>query len=134
MRQPVTEAQRHQAKTRARQRLAALGVEVDAMDHEQLRAVWESSRAAYINIANAGLHMHPVHTTGDPLPGACAHARYGMLADAIADYFGEHPASWSAPQIDWPHHGDEQAPTITVVHDPPAHLRAIEPPRISTLN
>lgn len=84
------------------------------MDHEQIKAVWESSRAAYVNIAGAGLHMHPVHVEDDPLPGACAHARYGMLAEALKGWFGAHPEGWSTPHIAWPHHGDEPATTITV--------------------
>lgn len=102
----ATAAERHKTKARARARLAALGIDVDAMDHEQIRAVWESSRNAYINIASSGLHMNPVHLEDDPLPGACTHARYGMLHQALVDYFGTWPEGWSSPHIQWPHHGE----------------------------
>ena len=44
-------SERRRRKARARARLLALGINVDTMPHEQIRALWESVRAAYINNA-----------------------------------------------------------------------------------
>ena len=103
----------HPAAQRARKRLQALGIDPDTMDREQIRAAYESWRAAYIEVATAGRHMERITRDGDPLSGACLHARYGMLTDSIKDLYGEHPAGWSHPRIAWPGPG-ERATTITV--------------------
>lgn len=105
----AAEAARRRAKARGRARLKALGIDVDQMSHQQIRQAWESARAAYINHANAGLHLNPMLLDGDPMPGACLHARVGALRDAIRDWYGQHPADWSPAQIAWPTHQEHAA-------------------------
>lgn len=82
------EIAQRKAKARGRARLKALGIDVDTLTHEQIREAYEAYRAAYIDAAEAGRHMEPVRIDGDPLSGACAHARYGQLVDALRDWGG----------------------------------------------
>lgn len=100
---------RRRAKTRGRARLKALGIDVDTLDHEQIRDAYETLRAAYIDMAEAGRHMEPVRIDGDPLSGACMHARWGMITAAVADAYGTHPDGWSPPRIQWPTHHERAA-------------------------
>lgn len=113
---------RQRARNRARARLRALGIDVDQMDHEQIRQAWEYARRAYINGAQAGIHMRALHLEDDPLPGACLHARFGMLKQALADFHDEWPDGWSPPRVEWPHHGHQQRATVAVTQDAPAAL------------
>lgn len=97
-------------KARGRARLKALGIDVGVMDHDQIRRAYETLRAAYIDMAEAGRHMEPVRIDGDPLSGACMHARWGQLVDAIKDFHGgTHPEGWSPPRIKWPTHHERAA-------------------------
>lgn len=100
---------RRRAKARGRARLKVLGIDVDTLDHEQIRDAYETLRAAYIDMAEAGRHMEPVRIDGDPLSGACAHARHGMLVSALEAYFGKHPEGWSPARIQWPTHHERAA-------------------------
>lgn len=122
----AAEAARRRAKARGRARLKALGIDVDQMSHQQIRQAWESARAAYINTAAAGLHLDPMLLDGDPLPGACLHARFGILRDSLKNWYGEHPDGWSSPRIDWPAPGEQHAATLTVtqIYDTPPALPA----------
>ncbi len=113
---PVTAAlehadtsERRRAKARGRARLKALGIDVDTLNHDQIRHAYETLRAAYIDMAEAGRHMEPVRIDGDPLSGASMHARMGMLRDAIKDMYGQHPQGWSHPRITWPTHHERAA-------------------------
>ena len=101
--------ERRRAKARGRARLKALGIDVDLLTHDQIRHAYETLRQAYIDMAEAGRHMEPVRIDGDPLSGACMHARYGQLVDAIRDFHGGHPEGWSAPRITWPTHHERAA-------------------------
>ncbi len=101
-------------RVRAKRRLQALGVDPDAMDHEQIRRLWESVRAAYINNATAGLHFNPMNLDGDPFPGACLHARVGFLTDALKTWYGQWPQGWSHHRITWPGPGETPPGTVTV--------------------
>ena len=103
------ERARRRAKARGRARLKALGIDVDTLTHEQVRQAYETLRAAYIDLAEVGRHMEPVKIDGDPLSGACMHARHGMLVDAIRDAYGGHPEGWSPPRIKWPTHQERAA-------------------------
>jgi hypothetical protein len=105
----AAESARRRAKARGRARLKALGIDVDTLTHEQVRDAYETLRAAYVDMAEAGRHMEPVRIDGDPLSGACAHARHGMLAAALADYFNGHPEGWSHPRVKWPTHHERAA-------------------------
>jgi hypothetical protein len=97
-------------RARGRARLKALGIDVDTLDHEQIRDAYETLRAAYIDMAEAGAHMEPIRIDGDPLYGACLHSRYGQLVDAIRDWNeGRHPEGWSPPRITWPTHQERAA-------------------------
>lgn len=99
----AAETARRRAKARGRARLKALGIDVDTLTPEQIRHAYETHRQAYIDTAEAGRHYEPVHADGDPLSGACAHSRYGLLIDAIKDWHGgAHPAGWAPPRIKWP--------------------------------
>jgi hypothetical protein len=100
---------RRRAQARGRARLKALGIDVGVMDHDQIRQAYETLRAAYIDMAEAGRHMEPVRIDGDPLSGACMHARWGQLVDAIRDAYGQHPEGWSPPRIKWPTHHERAA-------------------------
>lgn len=105
----ANETARRRAKARGKARLKALGIDVDTMDHQQIREAYETYRQAYIDMAEAGQHMAPVRVDGDPLSGACLHSRMGMLNDAVAAYFGRHPEGWSHPRIKWPTHHERAA-------------------------
>jgi hypothetical protein len=96
------EAEARRRKSRARARLHALGIDLETMDHEQIHQAWEDAHAAYLQTAQAGRHYARLHLEDDQLPGACAHARHGMLADAIEDLYGAHPDGWSSPRPEWP--------------------------------
>lgn len=87
---------------RGKRRLKALGIDVDIMDQAQIRQAYETYRQAYIDMAEAGQHFEPMRADGDPLSGACFHARYGQLIDAIHDWAGTHPEGWSPPRVTWP--------------------------------
>lgn len=87
---------------RGKRRLKALGIDVDEIGHGGVREAFEAYRAAYIETAEAGRHFEPMRADGDPLSGACLHARYGMAISAISDYFGTHPEGWSPPRVTWP--------------------------------
>ena len=106
---PVDEAARRKAKARGAARLKALGIDIDTLDHEQVRQAYETYRAAYIDMAEAGQHMEPVRIDGDPLGGACMHARWGMITQAIFDAFNGHPEGWSPPRVKWPTHQERAA-------------------------
>lgn len=105
----LDETARRRAQARGRARLQALGIDVDALTRDQVRDAYETLRAAYIDTAEAGRHMEPIRVEGDPLYGACAHARHGMLTEALADYFGAHPEDWSPPRVKWPTHHERAA-------------------------
>lgn len=105
----VDEAEQRRRQARGRARLRALGIDVDQMSHEQIREAYEGYRSAYIDIAEQGRHLEPLHIEGDPLTGATAHARWGMLTAALADALGGHPEAWSPPQIKWPTHHERAA-------------------------
>lgn len=111
-------------RMRAKRRLQALGVDPDAMDHDQIRRLWESVRAVYINTATAGIHFNPMNLDGDPFPGACLHARVGMLIDALRTWYGDWPAGWSHHRITWPKPGEPAADgvKVTAVHAAPREL------------
>lgn len=102
--QPGGDAEAAQRRNRARARLRALGIDVGQMSHEQIRQVWEHTRQAYINAARAGTHLNPMRLEDDPMPGACLHARIGMLASALAAYFAwtDAPDDWSPLRVTWP--------------------------------
>jgi hypothetical protein len=87
---------------RGKRRLKALGIDVDIMDHDQIRQAYETFRAAYIDMAEAGRHFEPMRVEGDPLSGACLHSRYGMLIESLKDMLGAHPEGWSPPRVTWP--------------------------------
>lgn len=87
---------------RGKRRLKALGIDVDTMTLAEVREAYEAYRAAYIDMAEAGRHFEPIRADGDPLSGACFHARHGMLVDAIRDAFNGHPDGWSPPRVTWP--------------------------------
>lgn len=106
---PQAEAARRRAKARGRARLKALGIDVDVMNHDQIRHAYETLRQAYIDLAEAGQHMEPVHIDGDPLSGACMAARHGMLAQALIDYLGTWPEDWPHHRIKWPTHHERAA-------------------------
>lgn len=101
--------ERRRAKARGRARLRALGIDVDVLDHDQIRHAYETLRQAYIDMAETGRHMEPVRIDGDPLSGASMHARWGMLTQAISDAFAGHPEGWSHPRITWPTHHERAA-------------------------
>jgi len=101
--------ERRKAKARGRARLKALGIDVDTMTHEQIREAYEAYRQAYIDTAEAGQHMQPIRVDGDPLSGACLHARWGMLTEALAHWAGQHPEGWPPPRIQWPTHHERAA-------------------------
>lgn len=105
----MDEAEQRRRRNRARARLRALGIDVDTMDTEQVRHIWETTRAAYIDQANAGTHLNPIRLENDPMPGACLHARFGAYRDALSDWYGQHPADWSPAQIAWPTHQEHAA-------------------------
>jgi hypothetical protein len=106
----AAETARRRAKARGRARLKVLGIDVDTLTHEQVREAYEALRAAYIDMAEAGQHMEPVRIDGDPLSGACMHARHGFLIDAVRDWAGgRHPDGWSPPRITWPTHQERAA-------------------------
>lgn len=110
----IGEAERQRRRSRARARLRALGLDPDTTPHERIRQVWEQTRAAYLNQATVGLHLNPIRLENDPMSGACLHARFGVLRDSLADFYGAHPEGWSSPRIDWPGPGEQPAPTINV--------------------
>lgn len=116
------EVEQRRRRTRAQVRLRTLGADPATMSLEQLHQFYETQRAAYINVAAAGLHTTPIHGENDPLPGASADSRYGILVDALIDYYGAIPSGWSPARPDWPAPGEHPAPTVTAVHD--AYLRA----------
>lgn len=118
----VTERRWRQARAKAR--LKALGVDVETMPREQIRRMWESVRASYVNNATAGLHFEPMNLDGDPLPGACLHARVGVFVDALREVMGEWPADWPHHRIDWPRPGQDPAGgvTVTAAQVPPREL------------
>lgn len=87
---------------RGKRRLKALGIDVDELGHDGVREAYEAFRAAYIETAEQGQHFDPIRAADDPLSGACAHARWGMLTQALSDHLGAHPADWSPPRVAWP--------------------------------
>lgn len=105
----IDEAETRRRRNRGRARLKALGIDVDTIDREQVRQAYEAHRQAYIDTAEAGRHLEPVRIDGDPLSGACMHARHGMLSAALADYYGTHPDGWPPPRITWPTHQERAA-------------------------
>lgn len=105
----AAEAARHRSQARGRARLRALGIDVETMTAEQVRHAYETLRQAYIDMAEAGQHMEPVRIDGAPLSGASMHSRWGMLTEAVAHFYGQHPAGWSPPRIKWPTHQERAA-------------------------
>jgi hypothetical protein len=87
---------------RGKRRLRALGIDLDMMTLEEVREAYEAYRAAYIDMAEQGKHFQPIHGDDDPLSGACLHARWGFLTDALTHYYGTHPEGWSPPRVTWP--------------------------------
>lgn len=79
-------------KNRARQRLLALGVDPSLTDADAVHSFYEDTRGRYINLAAEGLHFAPTH------------ALYGMLVDALKDYYGWDylPEDWSPAMPAWP--------------------------------
>jgi hypothetical protein len=104
MRHALNTAQINRNRARGQARLRSFGIDTASTSREQIRVAYEAQRAAYLNIAQVGLHTTPVDGgASDPTPGAAADARYGMLVDAITDFYGGiFPAAWSTPRPSWP--------------------------------
>jgi hypothetical protein len=81
---------------RAKKRLRALGIDLDTADQEQVRQWYETERARYIELAEAGLHMAPQH------------GLYGMVTDSLKAAFGwnDLPEGWSAARVEWPNYAE----------------------------